>query len=57
MSKNNTLKPIAVYVACNPLGIEFYDDKIYLYYDIGSYLRIVKNYKKTKIHNSKIETI
>ena len=57
MSKNNTLKPIAVYVACNPLGIEFYDDKIYLYYDIGSYSRIVKNYKKTKIHNSKIETI
>ena len=42
MPENNTLKPITVYVACNPLGIEFYDDK-------GSYLRIVKNYRKTKI--------
>ena len=49
MSENDTLKPIALYVACNPLGIEFYDDKIHMYYDTGIYLRIVKNYRKTKI--------
>ncbi len=95
MSENNTLKPIVVYLACKPLGIEylksfvknykyfdsgydhdliicfkqfgnykeldpwkkeislkfieFYDDNIQMDYDIGSYLRIAKNYPKRKI--------
>ena len=95
MSENNTPKPIVVYLACKPLGIEylknfvknykyfdsgydhdlivcfkqfgnykeldpwkkeislkfieFYDDNIQMDYDIGSYLRIAKNYPKRKI--------
>ena len=37
MSENNTLKPIVVYLACKPLGIEYLKDfvKNYKYFDSG----------------------